>query len=141
MELVRQTLELSIPGRWGRADRTDIAVRDAFTANKDRPYLHVESLKTGSHYLLTPRYDGDRFEDLQTGRMIAVVIGKLKEGASLGEFAISRKTEEYFAYYGGGTIQVIDAEMKSSREKRKSEGGFISDFSRVFDRWLGRKND
>ncbi|MHC1783812.1 MAG: hypothetical protein AB9891_13835 [Anaerolineaceae bacterium] len=141
MELTGQTLELTTPGRWGSAVRKDVLVRDSFQANAGRSYLLVENRDNQITYLLTSRYDGDAVDRLESGKMMMVVIGRQKDDVNIREFSRNSKTEEYFAYSGGGTIQILDAELENLRKSTNREGGLFGPVVGFIERLLRRKNN
>jgi hypothetical protein len=140
MNIIGQTLELTIPGRWGSAIRRDVIVQDAFQANEGRFYLRAESINGEISYLLTNRYDNDRVDQLEPGKMMMVVIGRQKEDVNIREFSRLSKTEDYFAYAGGGTIQILDVELENLRRGRSGDGGMLGPLVNLIERMLGRKN-
>lgn len=139
MEIIGQTLEFTTPGRWGSAVRRDVVVCDVFQANEGRTYLRAESTDGEVSYLFTNRYDKDRVDRLEPGRMMMVVIGRQKEGVNMQEFSRYSKTEDFFAYAGGGTIQILDADLENLRRGRSGEGGMLGPVVDLIERILGRK--
>jgi hypothetical protein len=139
MEIIGQTLELTTPGRWGSAVRRDVFVRDCFRANEGRTYLLVENRENQVFYLVTNRYDGDAVDRVEPGKMMMVVIGRQKEDVNIHAFGRSSRTDDYFAYSGGGTIQILDAELENLRRNTNRSGGLFGPLLGVIERFLGKK--
>ncbi len=141
MDLIGQTCELSMPGRWGMARRFDVVIRDSFEANEGRSYLLVEHSSDELQpvfYLLTNKYKPDRLDTLEPRKMLVVAIGKQREDVNIHEFSKYQKTEDYFYYFGAGAIQVVDAELENLRRSKAGEG-FLDTLKNVVGRFIGLK--
>jgi hypothetical protein len=137
MELVGTICEMTTAGRWGRPNRMDVFVRDCFEIPGGRSYLLVEDKVKGERFLLTARDDKDKINGLEPKRLMAIAIGREKEGVDVRAFTRSSEIKEYFFYQGVGLVQIVDEELIELRNRKESASGVMDQLQATFKRWMG----
>lgn len=137
MQLIGTICELSTPGRWGRANRTDVIVRDSFQIESGRSYLLMENPENRQQFLLTAKYDRDQIIDLEPMKMMMIVIGKQKDDVNAGFFTRNSDIKEFFYFAGDGAILIVDEELEKLRKNKEQGSGMVDQIQNLVKRFLG----
>lgn len=137
MELIGTICELSTPGRWGRANRIDVTVRDSFQIENGRTYLLVENPGNRERFLLTAKYDRDQINDLEPKKLMMIVVGKEKDDGNTEFFTRNSEIKDFFFYAGDGLLQIVDEELKNLRNQKNTDGGVMDQLQAQFKKWMG----